>query len=86
MTSRHGKRTAQNLFANADIDYSPLRVQLGLNLHNAKSTDYQTKQQLDYKEKLDLLSEFTYALTPSTQLFLKSSRTYRMPSLYETTL
>ncbi|WP_114763585.1 TonB-dependent receptor domain-containing protein [Vibrio cholerae] len=86
VTSRHGKRTAQNLFANADIDYSPLRVQLGLNLHNAKSTDYQTKQQLDYKEKLDLLSEFTYALTPSTQLFLKSSRTYRMPSLYETTL
>lgn len=86
VTSRDGKRRTQNIFANADINYAPLKIKLGLNVHNAKSTDHQTKQHLDYKEKVDLLSELTYQLTPTTQLFLKSSRTYRMPSLYETTL
>ncbi|MGT0149049.1 hypothetical protein ACT691_02175 [Vibrio metschnikovii] len=64
MTSRDGKRRTQNIFANADINYAPLKIKLGLNVHNAKSTDHQTKQHLDYKEKVDLLSELTLPTHP----------------------
>lgn len=86
VTSRHGKRTTQSVFANASFNYYPVQAKLGFNLHNAKSSDDNTQQSLNYREKLDVLGELSYALTPSTQLFLKSSRTYRMPSLYETTI
>lgn len=86
VTSRNGKRSEKSAFINGELDLSPVTVNIGFNLHGVKITDFQSNESLNYRPKLDMLSELNYHLTPATALFFKASRTYRMPSLYESTV
>ncbi len=83
---RDGSRAQKNLFVDASFDLQPLQLRVGANLHNARSRDYTKAYSVRYGTRVDAFSELGYALSDSTRLFAKASRSYRMPSLYETTV
>ncbi|WBA15527.1 TonB-dependent receptor plug domain-containing protein [Salinivibrio proteolyticus] len=85
-TSRHGKRSEWSVFANSEIDFSPVTAKLGVNWHEAQSLDKQTQQSLHYRGEWDLLGELHYDINASASVFAKLSRTARLPSLYEVTI
>lgn len=85
-TSRHGKRNENSTFINATLDLYPVEISVGTNMHGSETTDYQADNKLKYSPKFDLTSELTYHFNKNVSVFGKSSRAYRMPSLYESTV
>ncbi len=85
-TSRHGRQIKNSLFANAQLELAALELTFNLNHHDAENLDHQTAQSLNFKPKTDLTLAASYPLLADTQLQLKLSNAYRMPSLYESTV
>lgn len=84
-TSRNGKREEHSAYINAKFDMYPFELSLGTNMHDSETKDYQSNNRLKYSPKFDLTSEIKFHINENISLFGKSSRAYRMPSLYEST-
>ncbi|WP_065979481.1 MULTISPECIES: TonB-dependent receptor plug domain-containing protein [Pseudoalteromonas] len=85
-TSRDGKRTANSMFANTQVDLNQLELVFNANLHDAKITDNQTHLTQHFDLKTDLTAQLHYHVLSNTVLKAKYSQAYRMPSLYEGTV
>ena len=85
-TSRHGEQTKRAIFANVQIDFTPVELALNLNHHDSVNQDYQDENTLKFDGKTDFTLQAKYHLLDNTAVKAKYSNAYRMPNLYETTV
>jgi len=85
-TSRHGEQTKRAIFANAQLDLSPVELAFNINHHDSVNRDYLVDNTLKFDGKTDLTIQAKYHLLDNTAIKAKYSKAYRMPNLYETTV
>ncbi|UTH73688.1 TonB-dependent receptor domain-containing protein [Chromobacterium sp. IIBBL 290-4] len=84
-SARRGLRQERSLFANANLDLGRAQLMLGANLHDANTRDYAAGSEVGFSPRADLLAQLNVKLADWADAYLKTSRSSRMPSLYEST-